>query len=399
MKIIGIEDEKNKKKINSKKILAISIIVVVLIVLAVLFIVYSAHKPFRDMVDKYILMKNVVEDSSATISVDESENNNIYAYDKYICILNKNTLTNYNSSGKQEGQISVEITTPIVSTNGKYFLIAEKGKNKIYLISGNEIIWEKELEGNIDKISVNKNGYVAVVLSETTYKTVIQTYDDSGDELFKTYLSSTIAMDVDISVDNQYLSFLEINTSGTMAQSIIKTVSIQKAKQKAKDSSIEPIVYAFADEEGHLITNIKYQEGNRLLCMYDDSIHLIKNDKNEKVLSFVEDGAKVSFADIELSSNIYRIIEKSSLLSTQTTVEIYNTPNQNLNIYTFEGVTKESYSYNDTIAINTGSEVHFISSNGWLKKKYISNQEVKNVVMCNNFAGIVYRNKIEIVNI
>ena len=118
----------------------------------------------------------------------------------------------------------IKINTPIITTNGKYLLIAEKDKNKIYLISSNEIIWEKELEGNIDKITVNKNGYVAVILSGTIYKSIIQNFDNSGNELFKTYLSSTTAMDADISLDNQYLSFVEVNSNGTIAESTIKTI-------------------------------------------------------------------------------------------------------------------------------------------------------------------------------
>ena len=90
-------------------------------------------------------MKNVVEDSTAYIDIDENETNNIYAYDKYICILSKNTLKNYNSSGKLEGELTIEISTPIISTNGRFLLIAEKEKNKIYLVSGNELIWQKEI--------------------------------------------------------------------------------------------------------------------------------------------------------------------------------------------------------------------------------------------------------------
>ena len=399
MKLLEFQNINNDGKLNRKKVLIITIIVVVTITFITLFSIYCAYKPFRDMVDKYILMKNVVEDSTASISLDESESNNVYAYDKYICVLSKNKLINYNSFGKSEGEIPLEISTPIISTSGKYFLIAEKGKKKIYLISGNEIIWEKELEGNIDKVSVNKNGYVAVVLSETTYKSVIQTFDDKGEELFKTYLSSTTVMDVDISMDNQYLGFLEINTSGTLAQSIIKVVSIQKAKQKSKDSSVEPIVYTFADDENNLVTNIKYQESGKLVYAYDTAINAIKNNENEKITDLTQDGGKISFADIELSNNVYKIVEKSSLLSTQTQVEIINSGSKNESIYSFEGVTKQSYSYNDTIAINIGSEVHFISSNGWLIKRYLSNQEVKKVVLCNNFAGIVYRNKVEIVNL
>lgn len=394
MKIIQMENQKDIKKLNKKKIVIASIIAVGILTLIILFIVYSTCKPFRDIMDKYVLMKNVVEDSTNSISIDENEANYIYAYDKYISVLNKNVLKNYNSSGKLEGEITVEISNPIIATNGKFLLIGEKDKNKIYLISGNQIIWQKELDGNIDKMSVNKNGYVAVILSGTTYKSVIQIFDNLGSELFKTYLSATTAMDADISLDNQYLAFLEINTSGTTLQSIIKIVSIQKAKTTPTES----IVYTYVEQNGYFITNIKYQDGNRLVCMYDDGIYVIKNEENDKILSFIEEGNNISFGGIELSNDIFRVIEKSSLLNKETRLEIMNTSSKKTNIYSFDGVAKEIYSYKDIVAINIGSEVHFVSTNGWLIKKYISSQEVKKVVMCSNFAGIVYRNKIEIVN-
>ena len=390
----------NNKKLNRKKLTIAIIVAVVVLIFIILFIVYSANRSFREAIDKYVLMKNIVEDSTTAISLEESDNN-IIAYDKYICILSKNTLTNYSSSGNKEGEIQIEITNPIIASGGKFLLIAERDKSKIYLISGNEILWEKDLEGNIDLLAVNKNGYSSVVLSGTTYKSVIETFDVTGDELFKTYLSSTLVMDVDISTDNQYLAFAEINTNGTMAKSIIKTVSIQKARNKQKDTSQTDSSFtkSYEMDEGKLVTNIKYQDGNRLVCMYDTGINVIKNDENDEIITFKEDGAKVSFADIELSSNVYRIIEKSSLLSAQTNVEIVNTPSKKINAYTFDGVAKECCSYDDTIAINIGSEVHFISTNGWLIRKYISTQEVQKVIMANNFAGIIYRNKIEIVNL
>lgn len=394
MKIIEMENQKGIKKLNKKKVMIASVIALVLLIFIILFIIYSACKPFRDIVDKYILMKNVIEDSTNSISIDENEVNHIYAYDKYISVLNRNVLKNYNSSGKLEGEITVDISNPVMATNGKFLLIGEKDKNKLYLISGNEIIWTKELEGNIDKMSVNKNGYVSVILSGTTYKSVIETFDNSGNQLFKTYLSATTAMDVDISLDNQYLAFSEINTSGTTLQSIIKVVSIQKAKTTPTES----IIYTFREPNGNFITNIKYQDGNRLVCMYDDGVYVIKNDNNNKILNFIEQGSNISFGGIELSNNAFRVIEKSSLLNTETRLEIMSTFNKKINIYSFDGVAKEIYSYEDIVAINVGSEVHFVSTNGWLIKKYISSQEVKKVVMSSNFAGIVYRNKIEIVN-
>ncbi len=395
MKIIGIDDGENIKKINKKKIMIVSIIAIVLLALLVIFITYCTNKQFRDIMDKYVLMKNVIEDTTKSIMLDENENNNIYANDKYISILNNNTLKNYNSLGKLDGELTVEISTPITSSNGRFLLIAEKGQNKIYLISGNEIIWKNELEGNIDKIKVNKNGYVAVILSGTTHKSVIETFDSSGKELFKTYLANTIAMDADISLDNQYMAFSEINTSGTQVQSIVKIVAIQKAKSSEEGS----IIYTYQEPNGNLITNIKYQEQNRLICMYNDGIYVIKNETNEKIVNFVEDNVRISFADIELNNHVFRVVEKTSLLSTQTNIEIINTNSKKTNIYSFDGALKEICSYNDKISVNMGSEVHFISTNGWLIKKYISKQEIKKVVISNNFAGIVYRGKIEIVDI
>ncbi len=49
------------------------------------------------------------------------------------------------------------------------------------------------------------------------------------------------------------------------------------------------------------------------------------------------------FSDIELSSNAYRIIEKSAgLFKSNSTVEIYNTTSKKQNIYNFNGVAKKS---------------------------------------------------------
>ena len=112
----------------------------------------------------------------------------------------------------------------------------------------------------------------------------------------------------------------------------------------------------------------------------------------------IEDNKMMNYADIALYNFVVRIIEKSSLLSTEDTVELMNVGSKKTNIYTIEGATRELYCYGDTIAINLGSEVHFIGTNGWLLKRYTSSQEMKKIVMCDSFAGIVYRDKVEFVN-
>lgn len=396
MKIIGIDDQEEKiKELNRKKVLITTIISILLITLIIIVCVYMANKTFRDFIDKYVLMKNVTENNVTSISIDESESNYVFAYDKYICVFNQNTLTAYNSSGKKEYELKVEISNPIIDTNNRFLLIAEKQKQKIYLISGSNIIWENELEGNISRVSVNKNGYASVILTGTTYKSIIETFDNTGKEMFKTYLSSSIAMDSDISYDNKYLSFAEVSTEGTVLQSMIKTISIQKAKETPSES----IISSITSPSGSTIINLKYQDGNKIVCMYDDSICSIENGETQELFNLEEEGQKISFADIELNNFAFRIIEKSVLLSTDSTVELINTSSKKVNLYTLDSVVKEVYTYDDVVALNLGSEVHFIGTNGWLIKKYTSSQEVRNIVINSNFAGIVYRDKIEIIEL
>ena len=49
-----------------------------------------------------------------------------------------------------------------------------------------------------------------------------------------------------------------------------------------------------------------------------------------------------------------------------------NINNQSINTYEFKGSIKLIYTNDEKIAVNTGSEIHFIGLNGWLIKKYTS---------------------------
>ncbi len=399
MKLIDFKKEDgrfNNKTLNKKKVMITMIIIILIIILVVISAIYITNSNFRNLMDQYVFRKSVTENNLECIDINSESNTHIYAYDKYIVTLEKNILTHYSSSGKKESELKLEISEPIFDSDGKYLMIAEKNKQKIYLVNNNNIVWQKDIEGTISKISVNKNGYTSVIISGTTYKSVIAVFDKDGKELFKTYLSSTIAMDSSISEDNKYLSFAEINTSGTLIQSTVKTISMDKAKETPSDS----IIYTYDADQNELIVNMKYQDKNRLVCIYNNGVHVINNNKDELLMSLNEKDKKIAFSDIELNNCAYRIIEKSTgLFKANSTIELYNTATKKQNVYTFDGVAKRIYSHSSIIAIDLGSEVHFIGTNGWLIKKYSSTQEIKDIVIAENLAGIIYRDKIEFINL
>ncbi len=388
------EEESKTKKVNKKKIITAIIIGLIVILITTITIIYQANKQARNWIDKNIFRKEVLQDKVTTIELKEDQHSNIYAFNKYIGVLNKNQFTIYGSTGNEEKNLQIQISNPIFNSENRYLAIAEKQGKKFYIIADKDISWDAVTEGNIAQIHVNKNGYVAVVITDTSYKTVIAMYNPQGKEIFKTYLSSTRVADIAISNDDKYLAIAEVDTSGTIIQSNIKIISIEKASNDPTNS----IEHTYQGEQDKLITNIKYQDKNKLICMYTDSIHIIEND--EDIVLYNNENKKIIFQSIELTNHAIEIEEKSTgLFTADSVVDIINIDNKGIKEYTVDAVEKDISTYGNMIALNLGTEIEFINTSGWLVKRYIANQEITNIVLSESIAGIIYRDSIEIVNL
>lgn len=385
--------EKKEKKINKTKIIVSIILAIIIIIAITLIVLYNTVDDFQNWVDKNILNKEVLQDTATTIELQD-ENAKVYAFNKNIAVLSKNKFQIYNNFGNKEEELEIEITNPLFSSSNRFVAIGENKGQKLYVIEDKKIAWDTEIEGEISQVHINKNGYVAVVITGTSYKTVIAMFDNNGKALFKTYLSNTRLADVSISNDNKYLALAEVDTSGTIIQSNVKIISIEKAQSDSKNS-MEKV---YNGQPNSLITNIKYQDNNKLVCMYDNSVHIIVDEKDEVLTDY--NNQKISFCSIKLNNNIVDVKEQSSgLFTADSIVNITNISNRVVKTYQTDAVTKEIYSYENVIALNLGSEIEFINTDGWLIKRYIAKQEITNTVISNSVAGIVYRDKVEIINL
>ena len=387
-------EEPKKSKINKKKIIILVLIVLIIALITTSIIIYFSNEQARDWIDTNIFRKEVKQDKVTTIELKAEQTSNVYAFNKYIGILNKNKFNVYGNTGNLEKELEVQISSPIFSSANRFLAIAESNGQRLYLITDKDITWNATVEGNILQVYVNKNGYVAVVITDPVSKAVVKIYDPQGKELFNTYLSFTRCVDVSISNDNKYLAIAEVDTSGTIIQSSIRIMSIEKASTDPTNS----LENTYKSESNKLITNVKYQDKNKLVCMYTDSISIIENNTETTLIDNKD--KKVIFQSIELTNNAVSVEEKSSgLFTADSLVTIVNTDNKSTKEYTVNAVAKEIYTYGDIIALNLGTEIEFINTGGWLVKRYIANQEITNIVVSDSIAGIIYRDRIEIINL
>ncbi len=383
---------KGKMSARNKTLICLTIIFIIFI--ASIVTIYLANEEARDWINIHILRKSITEDDVATINLDTDKSQYVTAHDRYISVLCNGKLSIYNSYASKEAELEVSISNPICQTNGSYLVMAEKNGERLYLIEGNKILWDTKIEGKISKVNISKSGLVSIIITGTSYKSVIAVFDKTGKELFEQYLVSAIAVDTDISIDGKNLAIAKVNTGGALVESSIEITDIEKASKGGEENTA---IYKYNADKDKIITDIKYQEKGQLVCIYNDSIHIINNDKESTILEFDEN---TQIADINLKSYIVRA-EKiaTGTFTSKTNIILTNIITRAETIYEVKSSIKEIKCYNEIAAINIGTEIHFIGLNGWLEKKYTSNQEAKEIVLGTQVAGIVYRDRIKIITI
>jgi hypothetical protein len=282
------------------------------------------------------------------------------------------------------------------ASKGNNLCLADKFGNKIYLISGRNIIWQRDIEGEILNIAINKNGYISVSRTDTSHRTVVETYDSNGTKLFSTYLSASNVIDIAISNDNKFLAIAEANFSGIFIQSSIRIIPIEDARRH--EGGAEVVLHTAPP--GDLIINIEYNNRNDLVCIYDGYIDIIKNNEIEKLVH-IEQNENILFADIKLNSDIAKIV-RNNAPQDKNNIELHiinSSGGNRRKIYKIGNTPQSLHTNGNIIGVNLGTEVLFINRNGWLVKRYQSSHEIRDIVLSDNIAGIIYRNRIEIISL
>ena len=374
-----------EKKGSKIKIIIISVIGIVVVLF---FARYITNKDFRNFVDIKILGKQILENSVNSIEINADDNPKYFAYDSHIGIISKNKLSIYNSKGNEENSLTVKVSNPIINTNKKFVAIAESEGDRFYVINSTSLLFQGKIDGKISKISINENGYVSIIASNSTYNSIVIVYDNDNNELFKRYFPSTYIMCSYISNSNSYLAIGEVDYTGTVIRSNIKIVDIKTAKQ----------VYEFNSPENEILTNVCYSDNDFAICSFTNSVYKVGDSDSSKICDITDENP---FVNIDMK-NIIAVVERDSsgLFSYEYKLKLKSTTSGGENMYILNnGLPKTMIGSEKYIALNYGNQAYIVSKNGSLKKQYVSNQQIKDLIVGSNVCGIVYKDKIEIISL
>ena len=129
-----------------KRIIIICVAICIISTIIALGATYFLNQRFRRWVDISVLQKNITTKDITTIDLDANKNNQIYCYNKYICILNEKNLKLYNQSGVNIKDISIDINSAIFNSCDKYLAIAENNGQEFCVIYDKEILFNEKIE-------------------------------------------------------------------------------------------------------------------------------------------------------------------------------------------------------------------------------------------------------------
>ena len=367
-----------ENKENSK--VKIIVIAVITILIVLVFARYITDKSFRDFIDIKFLGKQVTENNLNFIEINSEDNPTCFAYDNHIGVIAKNELTIYNNKGEEENSLSINISNPIIETNDKFVVIAEKDGDRFYVVNSTSLLFQNKIDGKISRISINKNGYISVIASNSTYNSIVIVYDNDNNELFKKFFQSTYAMCSYISNTNNYVAIGEVDYSGTVIKSYVNIVDMKSAES----------AYEFNSPENEILINISYDKDDIAICSFSNSVYKVEPTTSSKIYDITDEN---SFVNIDMKNTIGVIERESSgLFSYEYKLKFKSTTSNDENIYILNnGLPKTT--------TGKGSQVYVVNYKGTLKKYYISTQQIKDLIMGNHICGIVYKDKIEIITL
>jgi hypothetical protein len=272
-------------------------------------------------------------------------------------------------------------------------IMAEKDGEKAYLISGENIVWQKDFDGDISRVAVNEKGYTCVILENTTYKSIGVVIDDKGNELFKTFISSAYSYVIDISDNNKYIAIGDVVYSGAIIKSTVSIYSVEKAQTDPTNAKI----YEYEAEHGSLILDINYQ-GDIAVCLFNNYVQKVGTTSDERLYD-------ISNTDVFIETNLkstYAVINRhsSELFSYEYQVDFKNSRGKSSRNYILEEeVPSKIVAYGNKVAMIEGSTLEIIKSNGMLVKKFTGDTTINSAVLGDKIAGVIYKNKIFVIEL
>ena len=266
------------------------VVVVVLVIAITLFLLFFSGEnrefSWKSNTERTENAENLndYEDLQYEIYYDSGEDTEFCLYRDYIVECSRDGFYLFDKSGNEIFRKNIEFQKPVLKKQGNYLLVADLGGRTAFVIEDKTIKWEETFTNNIINISINRDGYIAIVLKTIGYRNTIRVLAPIGRKLFDWVVADDYVIASEISPFSTELMINRIKTNGISVRSGLEFLDLKS----------EPFA-ALESEEEKVFLNAQYIGNSNLAVvtdkefyLYSDEREIIIQDSFEVVMSVVE---------------------------------------------------------------------------------------------------------------
>lgn len=218
----------------------------------------------------------------------------IYAKDGKITCLNTNQEVQWELKGSK--------TQPKISVYEEYAVVYYPNDSMAVVTDGSKSKTIKT-DGNVTYASVNKNGYIAMIVEESGFKSQFAVYDFSGKSLYKRHNSDVYATSAKLSGNNKYLLLSSVGFNEKNVSADVLIFNITKKDEEKK--------LTFEDS---VVCDLEFINKNNFVVVLDNKI-VYCNVKAEKKQAVDYGGKSLCTYDVNNIGNIALVFGDDSAMS------------------------------------------------------------------------------------
>ena len=332
----------------------------------------NIYSYYSDLVANFGKEELIVVQEVFSLPYDPAIQTNIAPGKDGILVINKSGISEYTTSKNPIWVKELNISNPLIATDGDKFVISETDGKKIMYFSNRTMLWEKECQGTVNKVYINSLGYVGVIFSQIGYKSGFLFLDPNGNEICTKLFAKTTLVDIDISPKGDLVAMIEVDTTTATLSSAISFMS-----NKGE------IVYSSIENDS-LLVGIRFLDNTNVVAVGDNKLLKIDKNYNKTLLDDFSDKT-VSGINLENTDKIIKVYRTAnSIFAEKSTIDVLNINNKKTGTGEVAGVVKAVESSGRTIAIVLADRIDFFDISGRYLNSLSTSGNYKSIKLFNS---------------
>ena len=309
-----------------------------------------------------------IEDTGRTITPSVVSEQDFDEYNGKIAVVNSKGVEFYDNKGNYDSDIAFKIYSPYIHSNDKYAAVADIGSQNALVLKGFRQAYKIAEQEPISSVSVNENGYTAVITNESGYKSSVVIYNSVGSKVYTWYSGDLYVVDVKISDNNKRFAVVGIDAEDSL-KSVVKLFKLNE------DEAYGEVIF-----DSELAYQLEYR-GNNLLVLTDKKISLVSASGKVKKSYGFEGQTLLCFDIKNTKMPVLALDDKESAGSK---VVALNSSLRERGACHIDGQAKMMDENKKEVVVSNGDTLYFIGSFGSLKAQGQMHKEAENIRFSND---------------